>query len=299
MDLVILAAGMGSRFGGLKQLEPIDENGNFIIDYSIFDAKRAGFDRVVFIIKEENYEIFKSTIGARVEKYIETDYAFQTLDSVPEGFICPSDRVKPLGTAHAILSAASKVKDKFIIINADDFYGQEAFDEAANFLKSLDDNSKNKYCNIAYHAGNTLTDNGSVKRGVCIFDDSNNLKSILESELTKDGNNIKAKPLNGDKEFGIIDETLVSMNMMAFTPDIMEHIKDNFPKTLGEKDEYLIPELVSNLISDGKISVNLASTKAEWMGVTYPKDKESVVAGIKRECEKGKYPKNLFKSLIS
>ena len=203
MDLVILAAGMGSRFGGLKQLEPIDKYGNFIIDYSIYDAKKAGFDKVIFIIKEENYEIFKSTIGARVEDKIPTEYAFQSLDLIPEGYKLPADRVKPLGTAQAILAAKDKINDSFIIINADDFYGFDAFRVAANYLRSLKKDSHSAYANIAYNVTNTMTENGSVKRGVLEFDANNKLTDLVESKIERVDGKILASPLDGAKPFNI------------------------------------------------------------------------------------------------
>ena len=222
MDLVILAAGMGSRFGGLKQIEPIDKYGNFIIDYSIYDAKRAGFDRVVFIIKKENYEIFKNTIGKRVEDKIETHYAFQSLDLIPEGYTLPSDRVKPLGTAQAILAAKPYVSDKFIIINADDFYGSDAFKVAADFLRNSND--PNTYANVAYRVTNTMTENGSVKRGVLVFDENKKLNSLIESKIEKVNNDIIATPLEGGDVMNISSDTLVSMNMFCFNKNITDYI---------------------------------------------------------------------------
>ena len=224
MDLVILAAGMGSRFGGLKQIEPIDKDGNFIIDYSIFDAKLAGFDRVIFIIKEENLDIFKSTVGARIEKYIKVEYVFQKLELVPEGIKLPDNRIKPLGTAQAILACKDIVSDKFIIINSDDFYGRDAFFTAASYLSKLDNNSKNKYANVGYLVNNTLTENGSVKRGVLSFDDNKKLIKLTESKIEKKNNKIIANPLDTDIFNEISDDTLVSMNLFVFTKDIMNYL---------------------------------------------------------------------------
>ena len=299
MDLVILAAGMGSRFGGLKQIEPIDKYGNFIIDYSIYDAKRAGFDRVVFIIKEENYEIFKNTIGKRVEDKIETHYAFQSLDLIPEGYTLPSDRVKPLGTAQAILAAKPYVSDKFIIINADDFYGSDAFKVAADFLRNSND--PNTYANVAYRVTNTMTENGSVKRGVLVFDENRKLNSLIESKIEKVNNDIIATPLEGGDVMNISSDTLVSMNMFCFNKNIMDYIEEGFkPFMEANKNnlascEYLIPTVVSDLIHDNKISVDILATKAVWYGITYKEDKDNVVKSLENLMNNGEYPEGIWK----
>lgn len=303
MDLVILAAGMGSRFGGLKQIEPVDEFGNFIIDYSIYDAKEAGFDRVIFIIKKEHYEIFKSTIGKRVENVIETHYAFQSLDLIPEGIKLPEERVKPLGTAQAILSAKDIVSNKFIIINSDDYYGKDAFKVAGNFLKSLKEDSKNIYANVAYHVINTMSLNGSVKRGILNFDKNNKLKSLVESQISNESGKIKAFPLGEEDKKETIDEkTLVSMNMFCFTKDIMDYLNDGYLPFFKEnmdnldKCEYLIPSVVSDLINANKVECNVLSTKAKWFGVTYKEDKEEVVSSLKNLVNNGFYPKGLWRN---
>ena len=301
MDLVILAAGMGSRFGGLKQIEPIDKYGNFIIDYSIYDAKQAGFDKVIFIIKEENYEIFKSTIGKRVEDKIETHYAFQSLDLLPRGYSLPKDRVKPLGTAQAILAAKDLVSDSFIIINADDYYGADAFKVAANYLRNLKSDSKNVYANVAYEVANTMTENGSVKRGVLVFDDKMKLDSLIESKIEKKNGVIVAEPLDGAPFMEISADTLVSMNMFCFTKDIMDHLEANFPKFLDANQdkldicEYLIPTLVSDLISEGILAVDVLSTTSVWYGITYKEDKDYVVSSIAEMMERGEYPEGVWK----
>lgn len=301
MDLVILAAGMGSRFGGLKQIEPIDEFGNFIIDYSIYDAKKAGFDKVIFIIKEENLEIFKETVGKRVEKYIKVEYAFQKLTDIPEGVILPKDRVKPLGTAQAILSCKDKVSDKFIIINSDDYYGQDAFMVAAKYLNSLKEGSKNQYGNIGYMAINTITENGSVKRGVLYFDSNKKLEKLVESKIEKVNGKLEATPLDTTDTKVIPDDTLVSMNMFAFTKDIMTYLEDGYKKFfIDNKDnlascEYLIPTVVSDLINDGIVTCDVLKTKAVWYGVTYKEDKEFVVSSLKKLVDMGMYPKGIWK----
>jgi len=301
MDLVILAAGMGSRFGGLKQIEKIDDYGNFIIDYSIYDAIKAGFDKVVFIIKEEIFDVFKETIGKRVEKRIKVEYAFQSFDLIPEGCTLPKERTKPLGTAQAILAAKDVVGDKFIIINADDFYGQDSFAVAAKYLNSLPENSKNNYANIAYYVANTMTENGSVKRGVLFANENGDLEKLEESSIEKVGNEIIATPLDETHPaFKINEDTLVSMNMFAFTKDIMDHLENGFKPFLDAnqdnlmKCEYLIPTVVSDLIQEGTVSAKVLNTKAVWYGVTYKEDRDYVVESIKKLIDAGVYPKGLW-----
>ena len=300
MDLLILAAGMGSRFGGLKQIEPFDERNNFIIDYSIYDAKKAGFDRVVFLIKEENREIFEQTVGSRVAPYIEVAYAYQKLDVIPEGYNLPADRVKPLGTAQAILCAKDQLKDNFAIINSDDFYGADAFEVAAKYLSSLPKGSKGKYANIAYYAANTMTKNGSVKRGVLHCGKDGKLTSLVESKLEWRGKEIYAAPLEGGEMVAIPQDSIVSMNMFAFSLDILDKIEENYaPFMEANKNdlascEYLIPTLVSELIERGEVSCEVLSTSAVWYGVTYREDKPEVVTSLAKLVEKGCYPKDRF-----
>ncbi len=302
MDLVILAAGMGSRFGGLKQIEPIDEFGNFIIDYSIYDAKKAGFDKVIFIIKEENLEIFKETVGKRVEKYIKVEYAFQRLEDIPQGVVLPKDRVKPLGTAQAILACKDLVSDKFIIINSDDYYGSDAFMVAAKYLNSLKKGSKNVYGNIGYMAKNTITENGSVKRGVLYFDNNNKLTKLVESKIEKVDGKLVASPLEEENNKSVIaDDTLVSMNMFAFTSDIMDYLEAGYKKFFDDNKnnlkscEYLIPTVVSDLIGEGKVTCDVLSTTSVWYGVTYKEDKDFVVSSLKKLVDNGEYPKGIWK----
>ena len=299
MELVILAAGMGSRFGGLKQIEPIDEYGNFIIDYSVYDAIEAGFDKVIFIIKEENYEIFKETIGKRIEDKIKVEYVFQKLSLLPEGYKLPENRVKPLGTAQAILAAKDKISDHFAIINADDFYGKESFYQAAKFLKSAC--SAHAYGNVAYLVSNTMTENGSVKRGVLEMNEKNFLTHIEESVVEKKNGKIVATPLDETKEsFTISKDTLVSMNMFCFHRSIMDYLWDNFASFLDqnknnlEKCEYLIPTIVSDLIQKGEVTVEIVPSPSVWYGITYKEDKPAVVESIKKLMDKGDYKKGLW-----
>ena len=301
MQLVILAAGMGSRFGGLKQMEPMDDYGNFILDYSIHDAIRAGFDSVIFIIKREHLEIFRETIGKRVEPLIKTEYAFQDLNDLPEGFACPEGREKPWGTAHAILAARDLIKDNFIIINGDDYYGQETYEVAAKYLKSLSKDSDGKYANIAFDVANTLAENGSVKRGVCFYDENHFLTKMIESSVYKDEKGaIQAEPLDEkEAKFVCAPGQLVSMNLFAFSRDIIQKLQERLPIFLKEniqnlKSEFLIPEEVSRLVGEGKATLKLIGTPSVWYGVTYREDKPSVVKALKELTDKGLYKKGLY-----
>ncbi len=302
MDLVILAAGMGSRFGGLKQIEAMDDDGNFIIDYSIYDAIKAGFDRVIFIIKKEIEDIFKSTIGKRLEKIIKVEYAYQSLDLVPEGIKLPANREKPLGTAQAILSCKDLVSNKFIIINSDDFYGRDAYMVAADYLKKLPEDSKNSYANVGYLVSNTLSETGSVKRGVLLFNNNKKLDKLVESKIEKVNGKILANPLDEENNVNEISkDTLVSMNMFIFTKDIMDYLEEGylpfFKQNMNNlaKCEYLIPTVVSDLIQDNKVTCDVLSTNAVWYGVTYKEDKDYVVKSIKDLVKSGEYPEHLYK----
>ena len=298
MQLVILAAGMGSRFGGLKQMEKMDEAGNFLLDYSIYDAKRAGFDSVVFIIKKAFYKEFKESIGKRVEKLIKVDYAFQELDDLPEGFAVPEGREKPWGTAHAIYAARDYIHDDFIIINGDDFYGKDAYDVAYKYLASLPKGSKGQYANVAFKACNTMTENGAVKRGVC-FEENGFLTKLVESSIQKDGDMIKCEPLDGSETFRVEPEQLVSMNLFCFNKDLIDHLRERFPAWLKEninvpKSEFLIPTVVDELVHEGKATLKLLSTSSVWFGVTYKEDKPAVVAALKALVDKGEYKEGLY-----
>ena len=293
MQLVILAAGMGSRFGGLKQMEPMDEAGNFLLDYSVYDAKVAGFDSVVFIIKKEFYEAFRDSIGKRVSKLIKVDYAFQDLADLPEGFKVPEGREKPWGTAHAIYAAREYIKDDFIIINGDDFYGRDAFVVAAKYIKSLPANSKGfKVCN-------TMTENGSVKRGVC-FEKDGMLERLVESSIKRDENGkIISSPLDGSAPFEVNEDQPVSMNLFVFNKDLMDRLNEKFPLWLKAnihdlKAEFLIPTVVDELVHEGKATLKLLSTSSVWFGVTYREDKPGVVKALKALVDKGEYKVGLY-----
>ena len=296
--LLILAAGMGSRFGGLKQIEPVGPNGEFIIDYSIYDAKQAGFTKVVFLIKEENYEIFKETIGKRVEKQIETEYAFQKNDNLPEEYQeLLKARIRPLGTAHAILCAKDKINEPFAIINADDFYGRDAYQKASNYLDTI---KENEYGLVAYRLGNTLTPNGSAKRGVCEVTDNNELIKLTESKVTLKGEIVEGESLETKEKFKTSKDTIASMNFLLFSTSLFKILEDKILEFLeANKDnlndcEFLIPIVLNELLEEKKVKVNVLETNATWYGVTYKEDKEMVVNAINKLIEEGQYNKNLW-----
>ena len=296
LTLVIMAAGMGSRFGGLKQIEPVGPNDEFIIDYSIYDAKKAGFNKVVFIIKKENYEIFKETIGKRVEDKIEVKYAFQELDMLPDGYSLPENRIKPWGTAHAILCCKDLVNGCFAVINSDDFYGYDSYEVLAKFLKEKSDDKH--FAMVGYKVANTLTANGSVKRGIC-EEENNYLTKITESKVEKVNNEIMCSPLDGSSSFIVPDDEVVSMNMFGFTDSIFDYLEKDFPKFLDENisnltSEYLIPDVVFDMIKKELIKMEVLKTDAKWYGVTYKEDKEEVVNAINEMVRTKKYNKNLW-----
>lgn len=294
--LLVMAAGMGSRFGGLKQIEPMGPNGEFLIDYSVYDAKLAGFTKIVFIIKEENYDIFKETIGKRVEPYIETEYVFQDDSNLKEKYKDLQTRVKPLGTGHAILCAKDKVKTPFAIINADDFYGRDAYVVASKYLDKIDDKH---YAVVGYKVGKTLSSNGAAKRGIC-KEENGKLKDLIESSVEKVDDKIIAKPLDGETEFIVEDDSLVSMNMLLFTPKIFDYLEEKLIEFLEankndlSKCEFLIPDVVKDAIKEDRVEVDLLSTNAIWHGVTYKEDKEEVVKAIDELIKEKVYPNKLW-----
>ena len=295
ITLVILAAGMGSRFGGLKQIEPMGPNGEFIIDYSVYDAIKAGFTKIVFIIKEENYDIFKETIGSRVEPHIKVEYCFQKNDNLPEGCSLPEDRVKPLGTAHAILCAKEKVNENFAIISADDFFGYDAFKQAGDFLKENTD-----FCVIGYKIGETLSEQGTVKRGVCMEKDGY-LTDVIESKATKEGDIVHCEPLDGSAPYDIKLDNPVSMLMFGLTPILFDEIEKEFVKFFEDnkdnldKCEFLLPDVLDEMIKSNKIKIKVLPTSAKWLGVTYKEDVDKVREQLKELHDEGKYPQQLWK----
>lgn len=294
MTLVIMAAGMGSRFGGLKQIEPVGPNGEFIIDYSIYDAKRAGFNKVVFIIKEENYGVFKETIGKRVDKYIDVEYVFQTNDNVPVKI--PEERKKPLGTAHAILCCKNVVKENFAIVNADDFYGYDAFKKIGDFLKC--DLNENEYAVVGYNILETMTNFGSVKRGVCEINNGY-LTRLTESIIEKDNDKLVGKTLENNENIYVDKNTVVSMNMLGFTPKLFEYLENGFEEFLKSHDlmtcEYLIPTEVNRYLNKGLVNVKVLNTTSTWYGITYREDLNILKTELNKLIESGVYPNNLWK----
>ena len=297
MTLFILAAGMGSRYGGLKQIDKFTDHGEFIIDFSIYDAVQAGFDRVVFIIKEENYQIFKDTVGKRIEGAVKVEYAFQSLDMCMDGHTPPEGRVKPWGTTHAVLCAKEYLNDTFAVINSDDFYGRDPFFKVASFLKSKDLTSR-EFCMVGYQVGNTLTDNGSVSRGVCETTDGK-LDSIIErTKIVREGDS--ARFYEGDSFVDFPLDTPVSMNFWGFTPTVFEGLEEDFKDFLAEKgnelkSEALLPNSVGRMIKENKCSVSVLGTDAKWFGVTYAEDKPGTIAKIRELVAAGVYPDGLWK----
>ena len=291
--LLILAAGMGSRFGGLKQAEKFGPNGEYIIDYSIYDAIKCGFNKVVFIIKEENYDLFRETVGKRIEGKVKVEYIFQKMDNVPCKYVIPSSRVKPLGTAHAILCAKDVINEPFIIINSDDFYGYNSFKVASDFI----DSNNSDMAVVGYKVENTITENGAVKRGVLKVENGN-LVEIVESSIEKIDGHIYATPLDTSDKKEISKDTLVSMNMISFLPNIFKYLEDNFEDFLKnanlEKDEYLIPDVVMKSIKEKYSKVKVINTISKWVGVTYREDKDSVTNYINELINKGEYKSNLW-----
>lgn len=295
--LVIMAAGMGSRFGGCKQITPVDSDGHLIIDYSIFDAVRAGFGSVVCVIKPEMEADFRAAIGDRISRRVDLKYAYQTLDRLPAGYSIPEGRTKPWGTAHAVLCAKELVPGAFAAINADDFYGSGAFLEAANFLSSP--HAENEHAMVAYRVENTLTENGSVSRGVCAVDNGLLTGIVERTQIVPcEGG---AKFIEGESETFLPAGTPVSMNMWAFSHSMLDEMQARFPKWLDEnlaknpmKCEYFLPLIPNLLIQEGKGKVHVRNTDERWYGVTYHADLEKVQAAIEAMRASGKYPKKLW-----
>lgn len=296
LTLLVLAAGMGSRFGGLKQIEPVGPNGEFIIDYSIYDAIKAGFNKVVFVIKEENLEIFKETVGKRIEGKIKVEYVFQKIDDVEEGVHIPEGRVKPLGTSHAVYAARGVIHENFAMINADDFYGRDAYFKAAEFLKNCIDG---EYGNVAYKIGNTLSENGAVKRGI-IFEENGDLTDIIESSvINKDGKAL-CEPLDGSNSFEVELDHPVSMNLLCLTPKILTFIKDHMVEFFNNPEndlntcEYLIPNSLKDSAKFNNKAIKVIKNDGIYLGMTYREDLEILKSGILKEIEKGNYKNNLW-----
>ncbi len=300
--LVIMAAGMGSRYGGLKQIDPVDEQGHKIIDFSIYDAVRAGFEKVIFIIKKENEEDFRTCIGDVVKKHIKVEYVFQDLKNVPEGFSIPEDRVKPWGTAHAILCAKEVINGPFAVINADDYYGKEAFEIMYDFLTSHWDGEKYRFAMVGYQLGKTLTENGYVSRGICEIDKRGYLVDITERTHIEKRGDGAAYTENDTDYVDISPMATVSMNLWGFSEEIMDELEIAFKKFLKDevpanplKSECYLPMVVDELLKEKKATVQVLTSEDRWFGVTYKEDKPYVVASIAELKKKGLYPEYLWK----
>lgn len=300
--LVIMAAGMGSRYGGLKQIDPVDEHGNKIIDFSIYDAIRAGFKKVIFVIKKENEQDFRTLIGDIVKDHIEVEYVFQELSDIPEGREVPKDRVKPWGTAHAVLAARNVINGPFTVINADDFYGREAFMAIYDYLEANRDDDKYRYAMVGYELRNTLTENGYVSRGVCSIDKEGFLTDIVErTHIEKDGNGARFTEDEGKSYLPIDENSIVSMNMWGFSRSFIDEAGRSFERFFDEtlplnpiKGECYLPGVVDELLKAHKATVKVLKSSDRWFGVTYKEDKPFVVESIKALKDKGEYPDRLW-----
>ena len=300
--LIIMAAGMGSRYGGLKQIDPVDQDGHIIMDFSIYDAVKAGFEKVIFIIKKENEQDFRETIGDRMAQRIEVEYVFQDIAALPEGFTVPEGRVKPWGTAHAVLSCLSVVDGPFAVINADDYYGQQAFQMIYDYLASHEDTDRYQYTMVGYLLENTLTENGHVARGVCETNADGKLTEITERvRIEKRADGPAYTEDDGATWTPLAGDTVVSMNMWGFTNSMLPEIRDRFAAFLSEnlsknplKCEYFLPFVVDELIQEKKAEVTVLKSKDRWYGVTYREDKPVVVAAIQSLKDQGLYPQKLW-----
>ena len=299
--LVIMAAGMGSRYGGLKQIDPVGPNGEIIMDYSIYDALKAGFGKVVFIIRKEIEDAFRETIGNRISKIVDTAYVYQEVYKVPSNFEVPQDRIKPWGTAHAVLCCKDVVNTPFAVINADDFYGSTSFEEIGKFLSEVkDDREFYNYAMVGFQLENTLTEHGTVARGVCNVDNENYLVNITERTKIKKFEDAAKYTEDGESWIDIPKGSTVSMNTWGFTPSIFEELEEGFSKFLeGNKEnilksEYFLPSVVDNLIAEGKAKVKVMTSKEQWYGVTYREDKPNINKAINDLINSGVYPEKLW-----
>lgn len=300
--LVIMAAGMGSRYGGLKQIDPVDEQGHIIMDFSMYDAREAGFEKVIFIIKKENEEDFRKVVGDRMSEIMEVSYAYQDLHNLPAGYELPEGRTKPWGTAHAVLSCKELIDGPFAVINADDYYGRDAFKVIYDYLSTHEDDDKYRYTMVGYELMNTLTENGHVARGVCEMNEAGELVGMTErTQIIKDGEGAAYTEDDGKTWVDLPAYTVVSMNMWGFTASILEEIEKGFAAFLEEglkknplKCEYYLPFVVNRLLKENKATVSVLHSKDRWYGVTYKEDKPVVVEAIRKMKEEGVYPDNLW-----
>jgi hypothetical protein len=299
--LLLLAAGMGSRYGGLKQLDGLGPNGETIMDYSIYDAIQAGFGKIVWVIRKDFEQDFREKILSKYEGHVPCELVFQGIDSLTEGFSVPEGREKPWGTNHAVLMAMSAIKEPFCVINCDDFYNRDCFKVIGKFLSELPEGSKNTYAMVGFRVGNTLSENGTVARGICSKDENGNLTTVVErTEIERHGSEIQYKDEQGEW-VTVDDNTPVSMNVWGFTPDYFEYSEAYFREFLSDpknmqnlKSEYFIPLMVNKLINDKTATVKVLDTTSKWFGVTYSADRPSVVAKIQSLVDEGVYPEKLF-----
>ena len=297
--LFVLAAGMGSRYGGLKQLDGLGPNGETIMDYSIFDAIRAGFGKIVFVIRKDFEQDFRDKVLSKYEGHIPTELVFQAIDNLPEGFTCPAERTKPWGTNHAVLMGKDVIKEPFAVINADDFYSRDAFAVMGKWLSELPEGSTGKYSMVGFRICNTLSENGTVARGVCAKNEANMLTDVVErTEIMRVDGVISYKDENGEW-VPVGEETPVSMNFWGFTPDYFNYSEAQFVDFLKEnidkpKSEFFIPLVVDTLINNGKATCEVLDTTAKWFGVTYAADRPGTVEKIQALVDAGEYPEKLF-----
>lgn len=295
--LVVMAAGMGSRYGGLKQIDPVGPHGEIVIDYSVYDAVRAGFGKAVFIIRRDIERPFREVVDKHIARHIDVAYAFQEMDDLPDGYTVPEGRTKPWGTSHAILACRDLVRENFAVINADDFYGAESYRILNDWLRAAD-TARDRYCLVSYIMRNTLSDHGTVSRGVCEIE--NGLLSKIVERLTIEKHGDAARYLEGDAWHDATGDEPVSMNMWGFTPGIFTNLEQMFPPFLDAargnlKAEFLIPTTVDDLIQRGRAEVEVPQSPEHWLGVTYPEDKPLVAAGIRELIDAGRYPEELWR----
>ncbi len=299
--LVIMAAGMGSRYGGLKQIDPIDNEGHIMLEFSIYDAIKAGFEKVIFIIKHEIEKDFKEAIGDKLSKHIEVAYVYQELDKIPQGYTVPEGRVKPWGTGHAILCCKDVIDGPFAVLNADDYYGETAFKLIYDYLINKQDDEKYRYTMVGYRLDKTLTDNGHVARGECQLDPDNYLIDIVERTMIEKREDGPAYTEDGETWIDIPGDTVASMNIFGFNKSLLKELEDGFVKFLDKnikenplKSEYFLPSVVNNLLIEDKASVYVSKTPDQWHGVTYQEDKKIVAESINKLKQGGKYPTYLW-----
>lgn len=301
--LIVMAAGMGSRYGGLKQIDPISDEGEIILDFSLYDAMMAGFEEIVFIIKKENEQDFRALIDERSGKHLKIHYAFQDISDIPEGCEIPEGREKPWGTGHAVLAARKLIDTPFAVINADDYYGAGAFQTMYDFLENAKDDDKYRYSMVGYRLDKTLTENGHVARGICTVDEKHELVSVVErTKIMRRGDAVAFTEDDGETWTEVAGDTIVSMNFWGFTKSMMSELENNFPRFFETsvvenplKAEYFLPGVVSGLLAEDKATVKVLTSQDKWYGVTYKEDKQGVVNALRSMKDKGLYPEILWR----